>query len=579
MCLLGVNFNNRHYKHHYRLPFISQTNEVPGNDSIFVFNEPSRRQTQQPPPLRRFRIIGNSHYTPLFEDLYYNNQNFLPEQQEEERHEEGGARETVQQNTECEYIDLIFLNYLIEKFGPIHKELIRWLEWKLLMQSLEFKESIARMFSTIRVGNLASGQREERQSVAISGARRMSGSAFMTINSVEQQQQQQQQGHQRQLRSTEANQRPFATSERADGHAPLLVIGPNEQRRRHVYANEDEPRDQRRQQRDQEATENHRRASGVNDLDLCLVNHEEERSSIGVMKRALEKSKQLNSIILACHIVLVISFLIDFATTGLHPTESRQHNGPRDRNRIDGNWWLPSMLLITVTTLDLVNQIHWHYHHHHKYYHCSRLNHQLTPHSEGKSQHFHSRWLRSTLEIVANPRHLFRVVEAFVLLHWGIGSGSFGSSIASLLIRLHHSVNRIVSHTCHLSRVTSSNYSSLGLGVQPNGERSVEGEEKEVTTNKKWQVLRWPFHRDGKCNEENTRQLQRVHLISQLVGVKLIILILLMHINSLANKPPGCQVSIAEYSLLFGCLFESFLAMHSYYDKYHTRYLAKSTEW
>lgn len=70
-------------------------------------------------------------------------------------------------------------------------------------------------------------------------------------------------------------------------------------------------------------------------------------------------------------------------------------------------------------------------------------------------------------------------------------------------------------------------------------------------------------------------RFERFLMMNQMFAVKLTIFMLLMSIESI-TKLARSRTSSLETVLLFTCLVESFLAMHSYYDKYYSRYLERA---
>lgn len=246
--------------------------------------------------------------------------------------------------------------------------------------------------------------------------------------------------------------------------------------------------------------------------------------------------------------------------------------------------------LLIVTLMDFLNNLHW--------YHSEQT---IKPNYLGREasepmrrlQRRYSRedtrlplfrhdknvsWLRSAWDILTSPRHLLPASYVGLIMVMGPLPGTLGA-----LISFHNLLNQIVRHGFNLYRVigyidllatrdahniNDSAYlpgyyeinSNLG-----NSSRRVRG----------WSY--WPVSlEDDGINNKSTsnfyKTCERFLMLSQILGVKVTIFTLLIHLDSLESR----------YSfgglILFLCLVESFLAMHSQYDKYYSRYIHQSPQ-
>lgn len=224
--------------------------------------------------------------------------------------------------------------------------------------------------------------------------------------------------------------------------------------------------------------------------------------------------------------------------------------------------------LLIVTLLDFLNSLHWR-HSSKRATSCSRRRRAsgavLRP-APGKlsrgplvSAVRAAAWLRSALCILTSPRHLFQAVHLSLLTTLAADSGALGP-LAGLLNWLNqvvrHSLN-VYRISCHLSALRRRRSPHEARGGQPEvASERAEGSAKLEESNL-----------NGPTGTGSLSALDRWLIMSQIMGVKLSIFVILIQLDGLQFG--GSLRSVA----LCASLVESFLALHSFYDNYHSRYI------
>lgn len=236
--------------------------------------------------------------------------------------------------------------------------------------------------------------------------------------------------------------------------------------------------------------------------------------------------------------------------------------------------------LLLVTVLDFFNNLYW--------YHSKET---IVPYKNHRGRHsFGLRritWLRSTLHILMSPRHIFQAAYVGLFIALGPLGGSLG-----LMIGLYNSLNQMLRHgynyyrtNRYLEIVIESGSQELEHGQQEEAEVSMD-ENNNVTYGGRAEVAsstceqnivvpraawsNWPVNLSScfcEFSDSYRYQFERLLMMSQMLGAKVAIFTLLLHIDS--HKFDGSPSSL----LAIACLVESFLAMHSFYDKYYARYI------
>lgn len=324
-----------------------------------------------------------------------------------------------------------------------------------------------------------------------------------------------------------------------------------------------------------------------------LEEEEEDERNKAKLTRVLEVSKLFNMVIVLCHslfLIKTIDSLITLAKSSsiytsrasvltvlgkIHhhqstswPTDILSRDKYGKLTNIDNVYYY----VLVITLLDFLNNLYW--------YHSRESLIPIPPanniNSAGQTQapiRFRSRkisLLRSLFHLITSPRHLFRASYAGLLVAAFPLTGLMGLTVGLL-----NSFNQVARNAYNIYRV---NFYLSAISNRPpaNADDGVtivwEANEK---ANNKLGWSNWPISLGS--SSENFPKLstfERLQMMSQILGVKLTIFALSLHVDVLQSSTPDRHHQYTTSNLVsFACLLEAFLTMHSYYDKYYTRYL------
>lgn len=385
-----------------------------------------------------------------------------------------------------------------------------------------------------------------------------------------------------------------------------------------------------------------------NDIDELPVQEAEIQAAYAKLIRMLKLSKLFNAIMTMCHGLLLVRAL-DLDYINYLTWQGRSHFGQNfqdnflwgestvdvdtrlvvEADSIDSNTNnnsagnLPTMSgesgicyhLLIVSLLDFLNSLFW--------YHSKESIVKIDTHKdticEIKFRLRRVSWLKSTLDMLLSPKHLFQIV--YIGLFVGVGSlrGSTG-----ILISLYNSLNQIVRHGYNLYRVvcyhellvntlkSTASRQNQPFESTPTPLAGAAGAERnnnntiDVYHDQNVELLHYEVdnnmidesyeQRSSRCLAKSDEEMsagwsrwpiklykcacefrgsfryrfERVMMMSQMLAIKVTIFALLLRIDS-----QSLSINSFEGFVLFACLVESFMAMYFYYDKYYSRYLER----